>query len=142
MPPFLLMVPSSFTVQAFRVILLWMSAPSARVLTSAAEEVPKALNCQPFAEVLFSANAASGVMPSSSAPVSSPATVRRMGCFAFFMVILLFPVHGADTVCLYRVDNVVFKVTCFRTFYKNHLKKNNIFSIQHKFFWLFLDRML
>ena len=32
-----------------------MSAPSARVLTFAAEEVPKALNCQPFAEALSSA---------------------------------------------------------------------------------------
>ena len=49
------MVPSSFTVQAFRVTLLWMSAPSARVLTFAAKEMPKALNCQPFAEALSSA---------------------------------------------------------------------------------------
>jgi hypothetical protein len=32
-----------------------MSAPSARVLTFAAEEVPKALNCQLFAEALSSA---------------------------------------------------------------------------------------
>ena len=68
-----------------------MSAPSAMVLTPAAVEVPKALNCQsPDAEEAPSANAASGVMPRSIAPASSPATVRRMLCFAFLIETLLF----------------------------------------------------
>ena len=51
-----------------------VSAPSAPQRT---EEAP-------------SANAASGVMPRSIAPASSPATVRRMLCFAFLIETLLF----------------------------------------------------